>query len=160
LWARVLKSVEGSRLLILSDTGSHRRRTLDVLEQNGADPGRVSFESRRPRAQYLQLYHRIDITLDMFPYSGVTTSLDSLLMGVPVICLLGRAAVSRGGLTIMSNLGLSELVAESADQYVAIAARLASDLPRLANLRSTLRRRLESSAMMDTTRFVRQIETV
>jgi protein O-GlcNAc transferase len=160
LWARVMKSVPESRLLILCDTGSHRQRTLDVLEQHGADPGRVEFESRRPRALYLELYHRIDIALDMFPYCGVTTSLDGLLMGVPVVCLLGRMAVSRGGLTIMSNLGLTELVAHSADEYVAIAAGLAGDLPRLAILRSTLRKRLESSPMMDTKRFARNIEEI
>lgn len=140
LWARVLRSVAGSRLLVLIDSGSHRGQTLEVLEQNGIDPARVQFESRRPRPLYLELYHRIDIALDMVPYSGVTTSLDALLMGVPVICLAGRTAVSRGGLTIMSNIGLPELVAESPDEYVAIAARLAGDLPRLALLRSTLPR--------------------
>jgi protein O-GlcNAc transferase len=58
----------------------------------------------------------------------------------------------------MSNIGLPELVARSPDEYVAIAARLASDLPRLALLRSTLRERLESSPMMDTQRFAPQIE--
>jgi len=160
LWARILKSVAGSRLVILSDTGSHRRRTLDVLEQHGVDPGRIEFESRRPRAPYMELYHRIDIALDMFPYSGVTTSLDALLMGVPVVCLLGRTAVSRGGLTIMSNLGLTDLVARSADEYVDIARELAVDVPRLVSLRSTLRQRLENSPMMDTKRFARQIEIV
>jgi protein O-GlcNAc transferase len=75
-----------------------------------------------------------------------------------VICLAGRTAVSRGGLTIMLNIGLPELVAESPDEYVAIAAELAGDLPRLALLRSTLRERLEGSPMMDTRRFARQIE--
>jgi protein O-GlcNAc transferase len=158
LWARVLRSVAGSRLLVLIDSGSHRGRTLEVLERNGIDPARVQFESRRPRPLYLELYHRIDIALDMVPYSGVTTSLDALLMGVPVICLAGRTAVSRGGLTIMLNIGLPELVAESPDEYVAIAAELAGDLPRLALLRSTLRERLEGSPMMDTRRFARQIE--
>ena len=160
LWARVVKAVDGSRLVILCDTGSHRRRTLDVLEEHGVDPCRVEFESRRPRALYMQLYHKIDIALDLFPYSGVTTSLDALLMGVPVVCLLGRTAVSRGGLTIMSNLGLTELVARIAEEYVGIAAGLAADLPRLASLRSMLRPRLESSPMMDTKRFAQQIEIV
>ena len=158
LWARVLRAVPGSRLMILIDFGSHRQRTLDVLQQNGVDPDRVEWKSRRPRPLYLELYHHIDIALDMVPYSGVTTSLDALLMGVPVVCLAGRTAVSRGGLTIMSNLGLPELVAHTADEYVAIAARLAGDLGHLAHLRSTLRERLEKSPMMDTARFARNIE--
>jgi predicted O-linked N-acetylglucosamine transferase (SPINDLY family) len=158
LWARVLRSVTGSRLMILIDSGNHRRRTLEILERNGVDTVRVEFESRRARPLYLELYHRIDIAFDMVPYSGVTTSLDALLMGVPVVCLAGRTAVSRGGLTIMTNIGLPELVANSPDEYVAIAVRLAGDLPRLALLRSTLRQRLESSPMMDTRRFARHIE--
>ncbi|MFI5455208.1 MAG: tetratricopeptide repeat protein [Isosphaerales bacterium] len=158
LWARVLRTVAGSRLMVLIDSGSHRQRTLEVLERNGVDRVRVEFEPRRARPLYMELYHRIDIALDMVPYNGVTTSLDALLMGVPVVCLAGRTAVSRGGLTIMSNIGLPELVARSPDEYVAIAARLAGDLPRLALLRSTLRERLESSPMMDTQRFARQIE--
>lgn len=158
LWARVLRAVPGSRLMILIDFGSHRRRTLDVLQQHGVDQDRVEFESRRPRRLYLELFHRIDIALDMVPYSGVTTSLDALLMGVPVVCLAGGTAVSRGGLTIMSNLGLPEMVAHNVDEYVAIAAHLAADLPRLAVLRSTLRDRLERSPMMDTSRFARNIE--
>ncbi len=155
LWAGVLRSVERSRLIILADQGSHRERTLKFLHELGIDRGRIAFEGRRPRAEYLELYHGIDIALDMFPYSGVTTSLDALLMGVPTVCLTGQTAVSRGGLSIMSNLGLTELVARSAAEYVAIATDLASDLPRLAGLRSILRQRLEQSPMMNTKRFTR-----
>jgi protein O-GlcNAc transferase len=159
LWARVLKSVPGSRLTILIDSGSHRQRTALALAQYGVDPARIQFESRRGRPLYLELYHRLDIALDMVPYSGVTTSMDALLMGVPVVCLAGGTAVSRGGLTIMSNLKMLELVAHSPDEYVAIAARLADDLPRLAALRATLRQRLEDSALMDGKRFARNIES-
>jgi predicted O-linked N-acetylglucosamine transferase (SPINDLY family) len=158
LWARVLCAVPGARLLILTDAGSHRQRVLGILERNGVEPRRVEFEPRRARPSYLELYHRIDIALDTFPYSGATTSLDALWMGVPVACWAGRTAVSRGGLTILFNLGLPELVAHGPDEYVAIAARLAGDLKHLAELRATLRRRLENSPMMDTQRFALQIE--
>lgn len=158
LWARVLRAVPGATLRILADAGSHRQRTLGIFAQNGVDPRRVEFEPRRARPLYLQLYQQIDIALDTFPYSGATTSLDALLMGVPVVSLAGQTAVSRAGLTILSNVGLPELAASSPEAYVAAAARLAGDLDRLATLRATLRHRLESSPMMDTRRFARQIE--
>ena len=158
LWARVLATTGDSRLLLLSGLGSHRQRTLNFLEQEGIAPGRVEFVHRRPRKDYLELYHRIDVVLDTFPYGGHTTSLDALWMGVPMVTLSGARPVSRAGLSILSNLDLRELVAFSDDDYVRIASALGGDLPRLANLRATLRPRLEKSVIMDQPRFARQIE--
>jgi predicted O-linked N-acetylglucosamine transferase (SPINDLY family) len=104
------------------------------------------------------MYQRIDIVLDTFPYNGHTTSLDALWMGVPVVSLCGERPVSRAGLSQLSNLGLSGLVAHSEDEYVDLATRLANDLPRLKDLRANLRQRLEKSVLMDGPRFARQIE--
>ena len=158
LWARILGAVEGSRLMILCDAGSHRDRTLGVLARHGVDPDRVRFEPRRERRRYLELYHEVDIALDTFPYCGVTTSLDGMLMGVPVVTRAGQTAVSRGGLSILSNLGLTDLVAHDPDDYVGIAVRLAGDRPRREHLRATLRGRLEASPLMNPRRFARGIE--
>jgi predicted O-linked N-acetylglucosamine transferase (SPINDLY family) len=79
-------------------------------------------------------------------------------MGVPVVSLAGEWPVSRAGLSILSNLGLPELVAFSENDYVKIAAHLANDLPRLAGLRQTLRARMQASVLMDAPRFARGIE--
>ena len=158
LWARVLGRVSGSRLVILSPLGSHRQRTLEILGTKGVEPHRVEFVEPRARKAYLELYHRLDIFLDTFPYDGHTTSLDALSMGVPVVSLAGPLAVSRAGLSQLSNLGLPELVAHSEDDYVKIAAELAGDIPRLSGLRGTLRERMKASVLMDAPRFARQIE--
>jgi predicted O-linked N-acetylglucosamine transferase (SPINDLY family) len=104
------------------------------------------------------LHHRIDLGLDTFPYNGHTTSLDSFWMGVPVVTLVGQRAVSRAGWCQLSNLGLPELAAQTAEQFVRIAVEIAKDLPRLEQLRSTLRRRMEQSPMMDAPKFARNIE--
>jgi len=79
-------------------------------------------------------------------------------MGVPVVSLAGETPVSRAGLSLLTNLGLPELVARSETEFVNIAEGLASDLPRLAELRSTLRDRMERSVLMDAPRFARNIE--
>ena len=158
LWARVLGKVQNSRLLLLSDPGSQREWALRILRETGVEPERVDFVPRLSRFAYFETYHRIDIILDSFPYGGHTTSLDALWMGVPVVSLAGRRAASRAGLSQMSNLGLEGLVAFSEDEYVAIAERLAGDLPGLAELRRTLRSRLETSLLMDAPHFARQIE--
>ena len=80
-------------------------------------------------------------------------------MGVPVITLAGRTHVSRVGVSLLMNMGLAELTAETPDDYVNIAAELANDLPRLRNLHSTLRERLERSPIMDAPSFARNIES-
>jgi len=158
LWGRVLAGVEGSRLVLLSPVGSHRRRVLAVLGQEGVGEQRVEFVESRPRQAYLEMYHRLDIALDPFPSNGHTTSLDAMWMGVPVISVAGQRAVGRAGGSELSNLGLEELLAFSEADYVKMAAQLAHDLPRLAELRRTLRPRMEASPVMNAPRFVRGIE--
>ncbi|EDY18049.1 Tetratricopeptide TPR_2 repeat protein [Chthoniobacter flavus Ellin428] len=158
-WAAVLRKATGSRLLLLTYPGEHRRDTIALLREEGIEENRVEFLEPRPRAEYLRYYHRADAMLDPFPYNGHTTSLDALWMGVPVVSLAGERMVSRAGLSQLTNLGLPELVARTEDEYVEIATRLAGDLPRLAELRATLRSRMEVSVLMDAPRFARQIET-
>jgi predicted O-linked N-acetylglucosamine transferase (SPINDLY family) len=70
-------------------------------------------------------------------------------MGVSVVTLAGRTAVGRAGVSILSNVGLPELVAHSEEDYVRIAGELANNLPRLSNLHSTLRQRMENSPLMN-----------
>jgi predicted O-linked N-acetylglucosamine transferase (SPINDLY family) len=79
-------------------------------------------------------------------------------MGLPVVTLAGQKAVGRGGVSILANIGASELIANTPQQYVQIATGLASDLPRLAELRRTLRARMQASPLMDAPRFARTIE--
>jgi predicted O-linked N-acetylglucosamine transferase (SPINDLY family) len=158
LWAGVLRAIERSQIMILAPEGTHRRDALALLEQEGITPDRVTFVAKRPRPQYLELYHRIDMGLDTFPYNGHTTSLDSFWMGVPVVTLAGRTAVGRAGLSQLTNLGLPELIADSPERFVMIAVELAGDLARLSKLRATLRERLRHSPLMDAPRFARNVE--
>jgi len=159
LWAGVLKAVSNSRLLLLAPEGSARQRVLDWLGREGIGPERVEFVARQFRPEYLRTYHRIDIGLDTVPYNGHTTSLDSFWMGVPVIALAGGTVVGRAGVSQLTNLGMPELIARTPRRYVQIAADLAGNLPRLSELRRTLRARMEASSLMDAPRFARNIET-
>jgi protein O-GlcNAc transferase len=158
LWARVLHAVGRSRLMLLTEEGSHREAALQTLEREGIDRERIIFVRPRPRAEYLQLYHQIDIGLDTIPYNGHTTSLDALWMGVPVVTLVGQTVVGRAGLSQLTNVGLTELVAHSEDDFVRLAAGLAGDLPRLSQLRGELRGRMQKSPLMDAPRFARNVE--
>ena len=79
-------------------------------------------------------------------------------MGVPVVTLVGPTVVGRAGLCQLMNLGLPELIASSPEEYVRVAAELAQDLPRLSDLRATLRDRMQASPLMDAPRFARNLE--
>jgi predicted O-linked N-acetylglucosamine transferase (SPINDLY family) len=160
VWATVMRRVADSRLMILAPPGTHRQRTLERLSRDGIDPGRVEFVSFLPRRAYLELYHRIDIGLDTFPYTGHTTSLDALWMGTPVVTLVGKTAVGRAGWCQLSNLGLTDLAGGTPERFVSIAVELAGDLPRVAAVRAGLRSRMERSPLMDAEKFARTIEAV
>jgi protein O-GlcNAc transferase len=159
LWARVLREASGSRLLLLAPLGSARQRTLEAFAKNGVEGDRVVFVERRPRSEYLALHGQIDVCLDTFPVNGHTTSLDAFWMGVPVVTLVGKTVIGRGGLSQAMNLGLPELVAWTPDEYVRIAVDLSRDLDRLSALRASLRSRMEKSPLMDGPRFALNLET-
>jgi len=158
LWAEILQAMPRSRLIVHSRAGKH----LDVVRERfagkGISPDRLEFPSRRPWHEYVQTYGRIDIALDPFPWGGGITTCDALWMGVPVISLVGPTAVGRGGASILANVGAPELIARTPQQYVQIATDLAGDLTRLAELRRTLRARMQASPLMDAPRFARNVE--
>lgn len=158
-WAQILMSVKHSRLLFRSPLGSHRQQTLHLFEQAGVAPARIDLVEPCPRAEYMELYDRIDIVLDTLPYNGHTTSLDALWMGVPIVTQVGETVVGRAGLSLLTNLGLPELITHTTEDYVRAAQELASNLSRLRHLHRTLRERMRASPLMDAPGFTRNIES-
>ena len=158
-WAKILCGVENSRLLLRCPSGATQARVLRFFEAHGIDAARVEFAGwTATRIEFQRLFDRMDIALDPFPYNGGTTTCDTLWMGVPVLTLPGEMVVSRIGLSILAACGLTECVAHSESEYLRLAVSLATDLPRLAALRSTLRQRMKASAFMDAPRFARDVE--
>ena len=167
IWVRILKAVKDSRLLLVV-RGSNQDRTRRFFEERGIDPARVEFlayyanpaatDGKPQPPAYLLRYHRTDIALDPFPYNGMTTTSDALWMGVPVIALTGPMTLGRASFSLLSNIGLPELAANSEDEYVRLATDLAHDIPRLTGLRATLRDRMKNSPLLDAPRFARNLE--
>jgi predicted O-linked N-acetylglucosamine transferase (SPINDLY family) len=159
LWSKVLHAVPGARLLLQAISEEHRdelRRSFQKLE---IQADRLIFTQRAKRTEYLHLYDQIDIALDPLPYNGITTTCDALWMGVPVVTLVGKTAAGRAGHGLLSQVGLEELVARDEESFVKLAAGLAGDAARLAELRRTLRERMRTSPLTDGKRFARNMET-
>ncbi len=160
LWGDLLRAMPSSRLRLVAPEGSARRWVTESLGKNGVDSQRVEFHQMLPRIDYLSLYRHVDIALDTFPYNGHTTSLDALWMGVPLLTIAGTSPVSRAGVSQLSNLNLTDLIAGSPQHFVQIGLNLAADLPRLRTLRQSLRRRMEQSPLMDAARFTADLEAL
>jgi protein O-GlcNAc transferase len=162
LWAAVLRTVPRSRLLIKAfqiDHGDNRRRLETVFAAAGVEPGRVDIRPPYDQSRsHLATYGELDIALDPFPYNGTTTSCETLWMGVPIIALRGDRHAARVGASLLTAVGVPELIAESPADYVAKAAALAADLDRLATLRAGLRERMRASPLADPAGFARQVE--
>ncbi|PTY02876.1 hypothetical protein DB347_23325 [Opitutaceae bacterium EW11] len=153
VWSRILAAVPGSRLL-LKGHGLQDPAVRGVVEKKllhaSLDPARVELLGRTPNlASHLELYHRVDIALDAFPYHGTTTTCEALWMGVPVITLRGDRHASRVGVSLLSAAGRPEWIASSADDYVRLAAELANDSVGRNRVRAELRQQLAQSILMD-----------
>src|SRR5947199_8301192 len=113
-----------------------------MFAEHGIDTHRLVLSEYAPSlASHLARYDEVDIALDTFPYCGTTTTCEAMWMGVPVVTLVGQTHMSRVGLSLLTQVGLTELSAETVEQYVATAAALANDLPRLRGLRAGMRER-------------------
>ena len=160
VWARILAHVPDSRLMLeIAGLESHQiyREIRARIVRAGLPVDRAVIEPRKPENQFV-LYNDIDIALDPFPCNGGTTSMDTLWMGVPFVTLAGDHFLSRMGVTILTNAGLPELIAQDADEYVRKAIDLAMDPARLAAIRAGLREKVMASPVMDQSRFARDME--
>ena len=161
LWARILREVSSSRLLLKAQLFADARECDNVRARfaaHGIESGQLLLDGFSSRDDYLAAYHRVDIALDPFPFTGATTSLEGVWMGVPFITRRGGALVGRQGESILRNLALSDWIAADEDSYVAIARQKARDLAGLAQLRGGLRARLLGSPLCDAPRFARDLE--
>jgi protein O-GlcNAc transferase len=161
-WAEILRAVPEGRLLLHCVEGGPRERVLLTLEQSGVARERVRFAGMVPLDEFLPLHQQIDVGLDPFPYGGGTTTCDALYMGVPVVTWYDPAAdalaVGRGGASILTQVGLAELIARDREQYVQVAVALARDTQRRQALRAQLRERMHNSPLMDAAGFARSVE--
>ncbi len=162
LWSQILQAVPRSRLVLKSRWFGDqltRARYQALFADCGIDSQRLKLVGLIPDlSQHLAFYSKIDIALDPFPYNGTTTTCEALWMGVPVITLAGRTHGGRVGLSLLTTVGLPELIATTPQEYVALAATLATELPKLTQLRASLRGRVAASTLCDAVAQARAME--
>jgi predicted O-linked N-acetylglucosamine transferase (SPINDLY family) len=160
LWAQMLARLPEARLLVVGVEDGQREDIARAFAARSVDPARLDFAGRLSLGEFRELHGGVDIALDAHPYSGATTTLESLWMGVPTLTLSGDAPMSRSSASILATLGLHDWIARSPAEFLDAAERHATDLQRLAALRAGLRARVEGSILMDGERFTRQLEAL
>lgn len=165
LWSDVLGAVPDSRLMLkykdFLETPSLRQRILGHLKANAIAEDRITLISTDDSYQdHLACYAQADIGLDTFPFSGATTTFQALWMGVPVISLMTDRFIGRMGGALSTHAGLGDLAVDNRQAYVDQAAALAADLPRLRDLRASLRDRVANSPLCDGPGYAASVEEV
>ena len=164
---RVIKSVPDSRLCLKAGATfsfpSPREMWLQKLEERGIAQNPIIILGYQPGMDgHLKAYHQIDVALDCFPYIGTTTTIEALLMGVPVVTIAAPTDspvhASNVGCLLLNSVGTSDLIAKSSHDFVDIAVRLAEDDERRRALRGSLRDSLLRSPLGDTDRFRKNVQ--
>jgi protein O-GlcNAc transferase len=162
LWIKIMTAVPNSRLIMKAGSLSDRSTCQYVREmfiKGGITQERLELIAYIPSfIDHLEMYSRIDIALDTFPYNGTTTTCEAIWMGVPVVALEGNTHVSRVGVSLLSNVGVQELIAHTPEEYISIAVDLAGDPNRLRFLREHLRDMMSRSPLCDAKSFTTNLE--
>jgi protein O-GlcNAc transferase len=162
LWSAILHGVPHSRLVLKNASFSDiptQQPYYQAFEKHGIRRDRLDFRGLHLElTDHQSVYNEIDVALDPFPYNGATTTCESLWMGAPVITLAGQLHAGRVGASILTQMNLTDLIANSSDEYQRIAITLANDRDRLSELRATLRQRMAASPLCDAKAFAHAVE--
>ena len=158
IWMRLLDQVEDSVLWLLDCSETSKANLRKEAKRRGQDPDRLIFAPRIAQEEHLARHRAADLFLDTFVVNAHTTASDALWAGLPVLTRPGRQFASRVGASLVSAMGLPEMIAKSAADYEARALELANDLDALASLRSKLQRNRLSTPLFDTKGFTKALE--
>jgi predicted O-linked N-acetylglucosamine transferase (SPINDLY family) len=160
-WARLIKSVPDSRIIIKDrslDSRVNRERLISLFASYGVASRRVVINGMiKNNFDHLLLYSQVDIALDSFPYNGTTTTCEALVMGCPVLTVMGDRHASRVSASLLTHVGHPEWIGSDEDDFVRIGVDLTSDTSSLSALRSGLRKEMMDSPLCDTARMEREI---
>ena len=156
IWMRLLGQVEGSVLWLLKSGAEPNLRR--AAEKRGIDSGRLVFAERVSPAEHLARHARADLFLDSFRYNAHTTASDALWAGLPLVTMPGRSFASRVAASLLTAMGLPELIAETPEDYEELALALATDPTRLAALKEKLLAARHSAPLFRSAAFTRQLE--
>jgi predicted O-linked N-acetylglucosamine transferase (SPINDLY family) len=158
IWMRILSAIPWSVLWLIEEDARGKVNLRSAAASAGVDPDRLIFAPRMPYAKHLSRLSHADLFIDTFPCTAHTTASDALWAGVPVLTRMGRSFASRVAASLLSALGLEELITSTPQQFEELAIELARSPARIAQLRQRLDVARQTSALFDGKRFCRNLE--
>jgi len=158
VWMRLLAAVEGSVLWLLEDNAVATGNLKAAVARHGIAPERLVFAPRIPLEHHLARHALADLFLDTLPYNAHTTTSDALWAGLPVLTCTGQAFASRVAASLLTAMGLPQLITNNMADYEALALKLATSPDLLAAIRNQLAQQRLKAPLFDTDRFRRHIE--
>ena len=152
IWSKILCKVYNSRLYLFSDNFNEeefKSYFIKLFLEKEVKLNQLYFEPNLDRNDLLNKYNSVDITLDTFPYSGGTTSLESYWMGVPVLTKKGNYFISKSTESINNNINLNEWIANDEEDYINKAVKFSSNFLSLQSLRNYLLENREKFIIFD-----------
>jgi predicted O-linked N-acetylglucosamine transferase (SPINDLY family) len=157
-WVKILNAVQGSVLLLYAENELVEKNLKAEAILRGLDSGRLVFGKKLSFPDYLSRYHEVDLFLDTFPYNAGTTASDALWSGVPVLTRKGKSFASRMAASILTAIGLPELITENIVDYEYKAIEYALSPSKLRDVKNKLIGNYDQCALFDTPRFVANLE--
>jgi predicted O-linked N-acetylglucosamine transferase (SPINDLY family) len=157
-WMRILERVDDSVLWLIEDNPRAAQNLRNEARDRGVNPERLVFARRMPQPEHLARHRAADLFLDTMPYNAHTTASDALWAGLPVLTCIGHAFAGRVAASLLSAIGLPELITSTPEAYETLAVLLATDPPRLQRIRESLGRNRHSSSLFDTALFTAHLE--
>jgi predicted O-linked N-acetylglucosamine transferase (SPINDLY family) len=159
IWMRLLTKVPGSVLWLMARGDLAQGNLRKEAAARGVDPGRLVFAGRVPLVEdHLARYRQANLFLDTHPYNAHTTAADALMAGLPVLTYMGESFPSRVAGSLLTALGVPELITHSRQAYEDLALKLASDPRQLQSIRTKVSENLVTEALFDTPSFCRNLE--
>jgi predicted O-linked N-acetylglucosamine transferase (SPINDLY family) len=159
-WMRILAATTDQRsvLWLLADNDTAQANMLRSADAHGVARERLIFAPRVAPPEYLARFQCADLMLDTFPYNAGTTASDALWMGLPIVTWSGRTYISRMAGSLLTAVGLPDLVTESLADYEQLAIRLGRQPARVASYKRYLAEHGRTSPLFDLPQIVRDIE--
>jgi predicted O-linked N-acetylglucosamine transferase (SPINDLY family) len=158
IWMRLLREVPGSVLWLLVGNQTARANLRREAEARGVDPDRLVFAENRPHSEHLARLRLADLFIDTFAYNAHTTMSDALWAGLPAVTRIGRQFAARVGASLLTAMGMAELITTTDEDYEALALALARDPARLAKVRAKIAAQRPVAPLFDTVGYARAIE--
>jgi predicted O-linked N-acetylglucosamine transferase (SPINDLY family) len=158
IWMRLLNTVERSVLWLLEDNPTAAKNLKSEAAQRGIDPGRLIFAPRLPTPDHLARHALADLFIDTFPYNAHTTASDALWAGLPLLTVQGESFASRVASSLLSAIGLTELITYTLEEYETLAIELANNQQKLKGIRHKLAQNRDTTPLFDTPQFTKHLE--